>query len=139
MRQAFTGLIAAGMLLMAGCEPAHQLDLPGTTWFVVSIDHTPAAGEPLPAITFDVDGSDAVLRLACGDVPLDWAWDTDGAALDLSARDVTMPVACASASEQDAEVLAAIGEIVQWRVLDDNLIALSGPSREIGLQRVESN
>jgi hypothetical protein len=138
MRRMVIGLLAAGMLVVAGCEPAHLLHLPGTTWSVTSIDRQPAVDSPLPTITFD-EGNNAVLRLACGDVSLRWVWDTDGAALDLSARDADMPDACASASEQDAAVLAAVGEIVEWRILDDDLIAFSGPSREIGLQRVKSD
>jgi hypothetical protein len=126
-----TGLALAAMSsLVLGCAAAFQVDLPGTTWSIVSIDQAAPAGAP--SLTFDDNGNQATLSLDCGDIPLDWAWDTDGSAMAFG-TDV-IPDACQSPSAADAAVRDAVLGTDEWSVQGDTHVTLHG-SHDVGLER----
>jgi META domain len=115
-------IAAMTLAFSASCAvPAYQLDLPGTRWSIVSRDGVQTEA-PHPALRFGEQSNDATLSMACGQVPLDWIWDTDGSALSLTPR--AIPASCAS--EQDAAVLRAIRSVEEWKVQSDGRITLRG-------------
>ncbi len=127
-------VLGTGVLFVAwlvGDVPAYRLDLPGTTWAVAMIDGEPLT-TPVPLIEFSSDGNHATVSLACGNVPLDWGWDSDGAALDLSFEE--RPDSCASTTTQDEAVLGAILGIEEWSYQSDTRITLIG-TNELRLAR----
>ena len=115
------GVLALGAIVLffawlVGDVPAYRLDLPGTTWAVATIDGRPLAA-PLPLIEFSSDGNNAMVSLSCGEVPLDWAWDSDGAALGFGYE--RLPNSCVSRTTQDDALLDAIRrhrgvELPEW-------------------------
>jgi hypothetical protein len=127
------------VLLFAACQPAYQVDLVGTQWSIQSIDGTPVE-TPTAVLHFGSDGQaadDAVLSLACGDVPLAWVWDTDGSALNLLPGD-SSETCREGVSAGDAAVLDAIGGVESWSVQGRDEITLKG-ERELHLSRVASS
>ena len=112
-------------------EPAHQLDLSGSRWSIVSIGGNDT-GLPVPVIAFDTPERDsATVTLECGNVVLAWAWDTDGAALNLAP--VTVPEGCL-AHPADAAALTALRGVEEWSVRDHDSITLIG-GQELQLER----
>jgi hypothetical protein len=125
------GAVALFFAWLIGDVPAYRLDLPGTTWAVAMIDGKPLTA-PVPLIEFSSDGNHATASLACGNVPLDWGWDSDGAALDLYFEQ--RPYSCASTTTQDNAVLDAIVGIEEWSYQSDARITLIG-TKELRLAR----
>jgi hypothetical protein len=103
-------------------EPAHQLDLPGTDWTFSQLGDDPAPAGPY-ALSFSEDANHATMVLACGSVPLWWAWDTDGAALNLGV-DQPVPSPCQTPTGSDRSVLDAVVSTEGWRVDSDTRIRL---------------
>ena len=131
-----TLLLATGAVVLFGSwlfgAPAYHLDLPGTTWAVATIDGESLTA-PLPLIAFSVNGNDANASLACGDVPLDWAWDSDGAALGFGFDE--RPDECLSTTAQDDALIDAILGVEEWSYQSDSEITLTG-TNELRLGRV---
>ena len=127
-------LLGVGVLFIAwliGDVPAYRLDLPGTTWAVAMIDGEPLT-TPVPLIEFSSDGNNATASLACGEVPLDWAWDSDGAGLGFGFE--RLPDSCVSTTTQDNALLDAILGIEEWSYQTDDRITLIG-THELRLAR----
>jgi hypothetical protein len=112
----------AGTLLLAGCKAAYQLDLPGTSWEIVSVADE-SLDLPRP-FAFSEDLDSARLTLDCGDVDLLWVWDSDGSAIGFGVED--RDPACADASASDAEVLDALTGAEEWSVQSDREITIRG-------------
>ena len=125
------GVLVLFVVWLIGDVPAYRLDLPGTTWAVAAIDGEPLA-TPVPLIEFSSDGNHATASLVCGNVPLEWGWDSDGAALDLYFE--KRPDSCESTTTQDDALLNAILGIESWSYQSDNRITLIG-ANEIRLAR----
>lgn len=122
-RSGLAAVAASVVLFAAGCAAAHQLDLPNTTWQVTSLDDE-SLDAPTPSITFSRDGNSARLILACGEVDLIWAWDTDGSAIGFGAED--RDPGCVDPSASDAEVLDALTGAEEWSVQGDSDITIRG-------------
>jgi hypothetical protein len=103
-------------------EPAHQLTLSGSRWAVTRLGDAPAPAGPY-VIAFSEDANHATVVLSCGSVPLWWAWDTDGAALNLGVEDPP-PSSCQSLSDPDRAVLEAVVSTEGWSVESDTRIHL---------------
>jgi META domain len=127
------------VVLLTACQPAYQLDLVGTQWSIQSIDGT-SIDTPTAVLRFGSDrqaADDAVLSLACGDVPLAWVWDTDGSALSLLPGEA--PETCRQGvAPGDSAVLDAIGGVESWSVQGHDQITLKG-ERELRLVRIASS
>lgn len=125
VRRALVVLAVLAMSLATGCEQeaAHQLDLPGTTWEIVSVADKGLAG-PLPTIAFSEDGNSASLTLACGEMELGWAWDSDGSAISFGVKGRAPD--CANLWGDDGEVLDAVLAAEEWSVQDDRHITIGG-------------
>ena len=121
--RALAAVVVSVLLFAAGCEAAYQLDLPGTTWQVTSLDDE-SLDAPTPSIAFSEDGNSARLALACGEVDLVWAWDTDGSAMGFSDEDRDPD--CADPSASDAEVLEAFTGAEEWSVQGERDITIRG-------------
>ena len=124
------GTVVLFFAWLVGDVPAYRLDLPGTTWAVATIDGR-ALTAPVPLIEFSSDGNSAMVSMACGQVPLDWAWDSDGAALGFG--DQRLPDSCASMATRD-HALHAIRGIEEWSYQTDDRITLIG-TNELRLAR----
>jgi hypothetical protein len=122
-------LALLALSVVTGCAlfkpvPGQQLDLPGTTWTVASIDGTRLSGNA--SISFDT-GNQTTIVLACRAVPLGYVWDTDGSALSFSEPPKDVVPGCSPAGTlQDALVLDAVSRVDSWRVETDDLIVLMG-------------
>ena len=125
------GAVVLFFAWLVGDVPAYRLDLPGTTWAVATIDGRPLPA-PVPLIEFSSDGNSAMASMACGQVPLDWAWDSDGAALGFGYE--RLPDSCVSRTTQDDALLDAILGIEEWSYQSDDRITLIG-TNELRLAR----
>ncbi len=111
------------VLFTTACEAAYQLELPGTTWEIVSVADN-GLDAPLPTLAYLEDGNSAHLTLACGGVDLVWAWDSDGSAIGFDVEDRDPD--CANVSGDDADVLNAAMAAEEWSVKDDRHITIGG-------------
>jgi hypothetical protein len=125
------GLVVLFLAWVLASVPAYRLDLFGTAWSVAAIDGVPLI-EPLPVIAFSSDANHASVSLACGKVPLNWVWDSDGAGLSLWYEQ--RPDACMSTTAQDNAILRAILDLEEWSYQSDSMITLIG-TNELRLAR----
>ncbi len=125
---AFLGIIGAlGALWVYwafGDVAPYQFDLPGSTWTVESVD-----GEELtqsrPRLELDDGGESATLKFECGDVPLDWHWDSDGNAIFFTHTGVSDPEC--PGGEVEREVFIRLISTEEWRASGDRSIDIIGP------------
>lgn len=115
-------------LLASGCgaatRPFDQVALIPSTWEIVRVSTTDLVGATLPVLTIGRSNS-ARVALACGEIDLRYASETDGAALTFAEQRVA--AACDPPAErQDAVIRAAITSVQAWRVVSETAIELLG-------------
>ena len=129
--------VLASFVLLSACSlfdpvPARQLDLTGTTWSVVAIDDRPVPQEPATTIGFPDGNPDLVMvTTSCRAVALEYALDTDGAALGFAAPS-TSPEGCSRVEARlDSDLIFALAGVESWKVNTDDQIEM------LGLHRIE--
>ena len=124
-------------LFVSGCVyfepvPARQMELSGTEWIVVAIDGNPISGKA--QLAFSDDGLTASIQTSCRNATSEYAWDTDGAALDIGPVALAPDTCTGEAARQDVEITKALQAVESWRVVDERHIDLLG-AHEITLAR----
>lgn len=91
--------------------PPYRFDLPGSVWRVASVDGSVLA-EPMPRLALDEGAQAALLSFECGDVQLDWYWDSDGngTGFQMTGRPADCP-----ATDVEREVLQLLTSSEEWR------------------------
>jgi hypothetical protein len=125
----FAAVLALVVAFSVGCEPAHQLELTGTTWTIAAV------GDQLltesRTIAF-LPENRAALVLTCGQIASSWYHDTDGDALQIGFE---RRAPCADPVGEDAAVLRALDAVDRWSFQDDSDITLSGTEQNVRLRR----
>lgn len=127
--------IAVGM---GGCYllepvPGRQLNVIGTSWSVVEIDHAQvAAGAPL---VFRWGDDQVTVETGCRTLRLEYALDTDGAGLGFAASTVGRPSCAPNLAEQDVALLSALAGIETWTVHSSDDIEFLG-THQLRLKRL---
>jgi hypothetical protein len=99
--------------------PAYRLELNGTHWNVASIDGV-AVDAPAPALSFGDPGS---YTTPCGEVPLAYDMDTDGAAISIWEPS---PNHCEEMTRAEHAILSAVTSADEWAYRADGHITLFG-------------
>ncbi len=129
-----TSWVVAAIVVITGCnalsEPAHELNLDGSSWSVVSIDGV-ISSTPPPSITFD---SPARVDTGCRTIYVSWDMDTDGSALSFESPNPSVVQCSAELAAQDAMVVSSIAGTGSWSVNSHDAIVLHG-DHEVHLER----
>lgn len=127
------GSVVAGLYSnVVGDVPPYHFRLPGSTWAVESVDGV-AVGEPAPRLVLNEDADTATLVLACGQLPLDWFWDSDGNGVGFTA--LRRETACPG-TLRDTALLAALTSTEEWRVAGDRAIDVAANQSISGTVRL---
>jgi hypothetical protein len=126
------GVMAGLYSSVVGDVPPYHFRLPGSTWAVESVDGV-AVGAPAPRLVLDEDADTATLVLGCGELPLDWYWDSDGNGVGFTAP---IREAACRGTPGEASLLAALTSTEEWRVAGDQAINVIGNHPPSGTVRL---
>jgi hypothetical protein len=120
------------VVLVSSCSvfdpvPGHQVTLTGSRWSVVVVDDEPFDTAHRPVVRFSDSAEKVTITTECRSAMLDYAMDTDGAALSFAPPSVEPSGCDQQARLRDSELFAALAANEAWSVGNENEITFHGP------------